>query len=441
MNSSKQGVTAVDRPGHGSAPGVTVEVDVHGRYVIQLSNKMDVVHVRRALAHEVAEILARRALGGALPGGDVLRTGSDVNAPLSPHDRGRIAEVNELALLAMKPHESARAQHELIALVEDMGLRAGTPGADERFERMAPELTNRGREALRRARVEERQLPEADQKRLAWTREEAAADRAAQQELAESKRPLHEMPTSGIKGRIATQSERIALAEQARTKRDNRSARTLVELRAQNAMGVRPKMRVQIGGNASLAARDPHALLIDANDRWAVDASPELAQTAQQLEGLTAAGIGNPYQFAAADERVPIEAVRFWQDEIAAQGPLVDGWGELVLEGETLVVKVQPRDDRHPCSSKSSGCRSSRRDSRRRTHPGHRGTAAEERCRRVRRSVKSRPRWASSRKTHPSGRRRPLRARSSPSSKGSTSQRPRALWTHSAVSFAEGSPL
>src|SRR5262249_46372344 len=56
MNPNKQGISPVKRGGAEPHAAVTTNVDVHGRYVIQLSEHMDPVNVRRAVAHEVAEL-------------------------------------------------------------------------------------------------------------------------------------------------------------------------------------------------------------------------------------------------------------------------------------------------------------------------------------------------------------------------------------------------
>jgi hypothetical protein len=346
MNPTKEGVTAVERPSPDGSTPVKVEEAIKGRYVIQISEHLDAVNVRRAVAHEVAEILARRALGTRLPGADVLRPGGDQSAPLSPHDRGRLAEIEDVAReIGRGGACGERAGHELMALVEDLGLRDGTAGADERYGRVAAELGAPAREALQKARTRESALPEAEARRLAWLREEAQVDREAQRKFDEAHAPRHEVPTTGIRGRIATESERIALARQARAKRDAMSAKTLADVRRANAAGQHPKLQIQIGGNAALAARDPRALLVDANERWATDASAALAQTAQQMEGVKAAGIGDPYEFAAANERVPLDAIRFWQDEIAAQGPVIDGRAELgVTQDGTLIATIRPND-------------------------------------------------------------------------------------------------
>ena len=125
-------------------------------------------------------------------------------------------------------------------------------------------------------------------------------------------------------------------------------AATIAGYRGQIAAGRRPRVRLQIGGNAALAARDPSMLLVDANQRWAIDKSGVIAQTAQQLEGLKAAGIGDPYQFADPNERVPLEALQYFQDSIAAQGPVIDGTAMLSVDDGKLIATIHPNDDSPP---------------------------------------------------------------------------------------------
>lgn len=341
LNLTKKGVTKVDA----GAQQVRVE-PIEGRYVIQLSNKLDPVHVRRAVSHEVAEILARRELhlDGKIPGRDVLRPQGDFTAPLSPHDRGRLAEIVELArdIASADPSAQERGRHELMALADDMGLRAGTSGADARFELIAPELPAPARDELAKARVHDAALTEAGGNTLARIREEAEADRKAQAHYDQAHKPVLEMPTTG-KRRKVTPAERQDLTARASAARTRSSAETVSAICADNAWGVHPKMKLQIGGNAALAAREPHGLLVDANRRWALDRSERLAQTAQQLEPIKAAGIGDPYEFADSGERVPMEAIQFWQDSIAAQGPIINGHAELGLSADgKLIATIHP---------------------------------------------------------------------------------------------------
>lgn len=130
VNASKVGVSRVERAktdGSVSAHNLPIE----GRYVVQISDSISPNQVERAVAHEVAEILAERALSraGHTAGRDALVPGVVApDAQLSPHDMGRITEVNVVAGRAQKA-PGAEDQRELLALVEHLGLREGTPGA------------------------------------------------------------------------------------------------------------------------------------------------------------------------------------------------------------------------------------------------------------------------------------------------------------------------
>ncbi|HYU15669.1 MAG TPA: hypothetical protein VEL05_06350, partial [Candidatus Acidoferrum sp.] len=102
LNPTKTGASKVSR----TAPDGTtaaMDVTVEGRYVVQVSDTVDAAHAERAVAHEVAEILAERALAksGKVRGRDALVPGAAMpGAELSPHDLGRIAEFNSLAARA-----------------------------------------------------------------------------------------------------------------------------------------------------------------------------------------------------------------------------------------------------------------------------------------------------------------------------------------------------
>jgi hypothetical protein len=110
-----------------------------------------------------------------------------------------------------------------------------------------------------------------------------------------------------------------------------------------NPRGVEGAFRLWIGGGAALAGRHPDFLLVDDRGRWPVDRGPTLDQLVDQLRHLNRTGLGDPYQFARPNERLPLAAVRYWQDWVAAQGPMVDGRARLRMEpGGVLVADIQP---------------------------------------------------------------------------------------------------
>ncbi|MBC8093858.1 MAG: hypothetical protein H7Y15_18360, partial [Pseudonocardia sp.] len=112
-------------------------------YAITLSDRLTPADVQRAITHEVAEIAQQH---GRPPLDDRPGTGrpQDKLGPgnrgrtrpetLSPHDHGRLAELRLLTrqLAAADPAERARPLRELTALVDHLGLREGTPGAEAR---------------------------------------------------------------------------------------------------------------------------------------------------------------------------------------------------------------------------------------------------------------------------------------------------------------------
>jgi hypothetical protein len=354
INTTKQGVTRVVRPG-ASGP---VEVDVVGRYVIQLSDTIDPAVAERAIAHEIGEILAERKLASAnQPVGQNLldplsKPGPGAN--LSPHDQGRIGEIKVLAqgVNAGDP----TATREMLALVEQLGLRSGTDGANVRQQLVTLALggDDAALQALGKTWMSDAQLAQLDpvleaQRDAVRAGRQDYLDSAATKQAADQ--PLHDVPdASPDPGTIISPERAVELAVAAENARAARSVETIRALRAAAAGGETPVVKgVQIGGGASLAARDPNVLLIDARGRWQADPSALIAQTANQLAGLKAAGIGDPFQFAAPNDRVPVSAVRYWEDTIAAEGPVIDGTVTGVkLENGKTVIAIQPSDGSPP---------------------------------------------------------------------------------------------
>jgi hypothetical protein len=355
VNTTKEGITRVARPG-ATAP---TEVQVKGRFVVQLNETMQPANAERAIAHEVGEILAERDLASAskVAGPDLLRprTAPEPGATLSPHDRGRLAEIKVLAQNAGAGEPAAT--REMLALVEELGLREGSPGASERRQLVAQTLGDdtASLAALENAWKPDAQLAPALKAQLDTVREGRQKYLDATAAKAAAERPLHAMPDAHpAPGKLITPERAHELALQAAQARARKSAETVHRLRAESAHlpeGQYPKIQdVQIGGGASLAARDPGALLIDTRGRWQADASDRIAQTANQLAGLKDAGIGDPFQFAEPNQRVPMSAVRYWEDSIAAQGPVIDGQvtGVAIDDRGRTVVTIKPSDGGPP---------------------------------------------------------------------------------------------
>src|SRR5262249_49898533 len=126
----------VDAQGHDLPPG-TVPPE-GGGYRIEVSDRASELAVPRAIGHEVAEVEAirqRQAGGVDLTTPDLVRPGeADVSGGLSPHDLGRLAEIDHLLRLREDPAHGAYAAGELAALRDHLGLAADDPGAAVRRE-------------------------------------------------------------------------------------------------------------------------------------------------------------------------------------------------------------------------------------------------------------------------------------------------------------------
>lgn len=362
INTTKRGATMVERPGHDQP----TKVEVEGRYVIQLNETMDPAHAERAMAHEVGEILAERELAANKKpvGADLLKPGTkpEPGAGLSPHDRGRIGEIKVLAAKANAG--DAVAMREMIALVEELGVRAGTDGAAERQQLVRQALHDDAPaiEALERASRAETALEPDLKSQLDAVRAGRDRDIAEAEATKAAQKPVHDVPDAAPEpGKRVSEERANELARQAEHARALKSQETAARLRAEAASlpeGEYPKIDgVQIGGGAGLAARDKQALLVDARGRWQVDAGKRIAQTANQLRGLKEAGIGDPFQFAEPNERVPMSAVRYWEDSIAAQGPVIDGHvtGIAIDERGRTIMTIQPSDGGHPIKVQVAG--------------------------------------------------------------------------------------
>ncbi|MFE9580011.1 hypothetical protein ACFYO1_26745 [Nocardia sp. NPDC006044] len=342
-----------------------------GQHVIQISDRISAKHVPRALAHEIGEIVADRKryivdkLDAFGPDEGVLRPGGPTDEPaLTPHDAGRIQELrilgqrlDELPGPAERTPEDRTRYDELhreaMALVEHLGLREGTPGAGDRRTLIDEHLESfpAGRDQVRHllndAGGNRNQLSANDQRLLRSIQRQAGVDRAAFDAHRAELRPAFERPIADEGGKISPERTR-ELADESTSERAKRSVQTLAGLREQAAGGDYPKVSViEAGGGAALAARDPKALLIDDRGRWQSDNGDRIAQTADQLRNLRQTGLGDPYQFVdegRPDARVPLDAVRFWEDSIASQGPVVDGKASFRMENGKLLADIDPLD-------------------------------------------------------------------------------------------------
>ncbi len=166
--------------------------------MIQLSEELAPVHIRRAIAHELAEIRANRELAARdkYAGADAPRSDASGTA-LSPHDRGRLAEIEVLAGELANPATPADRRSSPApswnALIEHLGLREGTPGADARFALASAHL---GSERAQSWAARVAPWPREPRHTLSWRRSEAArgADEAAQAQAHASRQIDHDMP-------------------------------------------------------------------------------------------------------------------------------------------------------------------------------------------------------------------------------------------------------
>jgi Ser/Thr protein kinase RdoA (MazF antagonist) len=124
-------VPAHDLPDRAVARSVRL---ADGGYRIELSDRTSDINIERAVAHELAEISAieeRTDLN--LPDINALRPGDFLpGSRLSPHDLGRLAELDVLGRMLADPRYSEHARVEIEALREHLGLRPGEPGAAQR---------------------------------------------------------------------------------------------------------------------------------------------------------------------------------------------------------------------------------------------------------------------------------------------------------------------
>lgn len=124
------------------------------------------------------------------------------------------------------------------------------------------------------------------------------------------------------------------------------SARTEQAIEGQHAQGEFPSRRVVIGGGASLTGRDTDALLIDGAGRWHLDPGRGIVQSADQDRDLAQwMGVDPHSTVERPGDRLPIEAVRIWEDQLATRGDLVNGHARLRLgrNGELLAEIQRPQ--------------------------------------------------------------------------------------------------
>ncbi|MET7987925.1 hypothetical protein [Streptomyces sp. NPDC005281] len=342
------------------------------QHVVQLSDRMDPRQVGRALSHEVGELLAvrdratRAAAGdpevaGVAPNRtDLLARGALGSAErrlsLTEEDLGRVGELNQLAArmndATLDASQRAESRSELSALIDHVGLRPQAPAgsdrhlselqaADIRRDLVDPHLTPAATDALRELAVPVERLSAADVTELQEFRSRAEHARPLG---ASADTPL--MPGVRPDGSPVPREELAGAAAQAAGERTRAGAAALDQLRAETAStGEWPTRQVVVGGGASLVGRDPEALLVDARGRWHLDPGEGIVQSPDQTRDMRANGLGDAHQFADPTSRVPRDAVRMWEDQLAVRGPVVDGTAALVPgQDGRLYAHIRPAD-------------------------------------------------------------------------------------------------
>jgi len=326
-------------------------------HVIQISDKADPDHIERAVAHELAEIMAirERAAKGkpTRVDDDALAKGAhEEGAELSPHDMGRLAELDVLArqLAAAKAAgDAAKVQaltREVHALIEHLGLREGTQGAKDRRKLVDGAATDAAKQLLaEKAKMRTELQDAAEQQMVLDIRKAAKKDAKSDQAEEHYNRPLRDQEfVSKVDGKSEAD-----MAKEAAEARQKKSDEVVARLRAEAATlpeGKFPKVKdPQIGGGAAVAALTPGQLFVDARGRWQKDASSHIAQTAHQLGGIKQSGIGDPSQFAKSGDRVSLDAINFMQDSIAAQADVINGTANMTLDDQgRMILTIQPLD-------------------------------------------------------------------------------------------------
>ena len=300
----------------------------------------------------MAALTAKTSLGGS---------SARKEGALSPHDWGRVAELNLLASKLEVPTlastDRARIRRELTALVEELGLRNDTPAATARRlalvreHALSPEANRALFDAQTGLTKPVSSLPTED-RALVQDVKDTAARRDQQHLEADERRRSSQLdpltPTKdqlNVEGRVPlAEQRRIAHeAEQRREKKSGEVVSWLHQLHTSRPPGAdyaTIEMPVWIGGGASTVGLTPDTLFIDARGRWQQDASANIAQTAQQLSELYGAGMGDPGHFAKPNERVPLDAIRAFEDNLAAQARVVNGYANMTVDqnGRTLLT-------------------------------------------------------------------------------------------------------
>ncbi|MEI5526585.1 hypothetical protein WB401_28735 [Streptomyces brasiliscabiei] len=339
------------------------------QYVVQISDRLPSEFLTRVLAHEVGELIATRdrsSQGMAPVRENLLNQEADLDGrhELSSRDHGRIAELNWLAARAsdaeLPAPQRAEARADLSALIDRCGMRPVSAATETELYEAESETAEARRYVSRNYLSYEAKhlvatlahpiehLAPTDATALQASRE--AALRADRQVDAFIARREVTMPMPGYdqNGLPLPRDQLATAATQWAEYRAQISTRTERAIEGQLAQAEFPTRRVVIGGGASLTGRDPDALLIDGAGRWHLDPGRGIVQSADQDRDLADwMGVDPHSTVEHPGDRLPIEAVRVWEDQLATRGDVVNGHARLRLglNGELLAEIQRPAED------------------------------------------------------------------------------------------------
>ncbi|MGW0841214.1 hypothetical protein ACWD26_13765 [Streptomyces sp. NPDC002787] len=339
------------------------------QYVVQISDRLPSEFLTRVLAHEVGELIAARdrsSQGLAPVRENLLNQEADLGNrhELSSRDHGRIAELNWLAARAsdteLAESQRAGARADLSALIDHCGLRpvsalteaeahtAERKSARTRLYASWNSLSSRARPLIATLAHPIEHLNPTDATALQASRDAALRAERQVEAFIGRRDVTMAMPGYDQNGLPLPRDQLEAVAMQWAEYRAQISARTEQGIEGQLAQGEFPTRRVVIGGGASLTGRDTDALLIDGAGRWHLDPGQGIVQSADQDRDLAQwMGVDPHSTVEHPGHRLPIQAVRIWEDQLATRGDVVNGHARLRLgrNGELLAEIQRPAEE------------------------------------------------------------------------------------------------
>jgi hypothetical protein len=319
-------------------------------HILQLSDRAADRDIPRAVAGALAEIAARVQLaaeGEPLDRADTLRAGGPEGGALSPRDRAAIAQLESLCRTldtTQGPAQRRPVYADLHVLLDDLGLRASTAGHAARRAAIQASLSDTARTWVTELGKVPAQLGPTYGRALVDAQAEEETARVADQKRRAREAPLHQAPRQHARITPTGAAELARMAAARRRARSEQMVQKYSGLAASASPGYHRVESPQIGGGATLTAIRPNQLLIDDAGRWQRDLSENLAQTAAQLRWVRDAGLGDPFEFVDdPGDRVPLDAVRYWQDTLAAQADVIDGRAQVSVDGQgRMLLRVHP---------------------------------------------------------------------------------------------------